>query len=254
MHACQPSYGQRGSPQPPPACGRRRGDRMHLTIPEKISWAATALCVWLCITSAFAGFRHRPRLFSVLSIFALNWAILLPYYEPGPPKSELLAAFSGFVHVYAGIILRAEFHERAPNLPEPRYWRVIDSYVLALLGIIILPQTVDIVFAPIEILSQIHEALGTLMIVVGFFSVLDAVTRTQPIDIKHFPGILFPLVTVLYALVEIAFSAWAIINTRHNQQPAMSIEFRYLFAGLKLAYTGLFISRLKCWKNRLTSG
>lgn len=73
-----------------------------------MAFAATLFCAWLAAEGAIWLPRKTPRLFTAAALFALNWAILLLYYLPGPPQDEILSAFSGFVLVYVGLHLMRE--------------------------------------------------------------------------------------------------------------------------------------------------
>src|SRR5438045_9257054 len=72
---------------------------------ETVAFAATLLCVWITAEVALRLPRKTPRLFMATALFALNWAILLMYYLPGPPQDELFSTFSGFLLVYTGVLL-----------------------------------------------------------------------------------------------------------------------------------------------------
>jgi hypothetical protein len=72
-----------------------------------IAWAATILCAGLSARSAAVFAKHSPRVFTILALFSLNWAILIPYYSEINP-SELLDGFSGFLLVYVGVLLHRE--------------------------------------------------------------------------------------------------------------------------------------------------
>src|SRR5438874_1512122 len=83
--------------------------------PGTIAFSATLLCVWLSAEGALRLPRKTPRLFMATALFALNWAILLLYYLPGPPQDELLSTFSGFLLVYVGVLLIREARSRRPG-------------------------------------------------------------------------------------------------------------------------------------------
>src|SRR5579884_20207 len=78
---------------------------------ETFAFAATLLCVWVSAQLVVMLPNKTPRIFTAVALFGLNWAILLLYYLPGPPQNEILAAFSGYVLVYVGILLLREVRE-----------------------------------------------------------------------------------------------------------------------------------------------
>src|SRR5436305_11044563 len=101
---------------------------------ETVAFAATLLCVWITAEAALRLPRKTPRLFMATALFALNWAILLLYYLPGPPQDELLSTFSGFLLVYTGVLLIREAKSRRSEAQAARVaW--IDTLPLILFRI-----------------------------------------------------------------------------------------------------------------------
>ena len=72
-----------------------------------IGWLAAAGCALLTARAAQVFARDSPRIFTILALFSLNWALLVPYYSD-PTASEILPGFSGFLLVYVGVLLRRE--------------------------------------------------------------------------------------------------------------------------------------------------
>jgi hypothetical protein len=81
--------------------------------------AATLLCVWLSAHYAQKIRQERPRAFTALSLLALNWAILLLYYLPGTPDTEILSSFGGFVLITIGALLHQEAMADEPIADPP---------------------------------------------------------------------------------------------------------------------------------------
>src|SRR4051812_31558708 len=79
---------------------------------ETAAFAATLLCVWITVFCAFRVPAKSPRLFLAVPLFGLNWGVLPLYYTPGPPQNEILAAISGFLLLYVGVLLLREAAER----------------------------------------------------------------------------------------------------------------------------------------------
>src|SRR6185295_15061857 len=59
-----------------------------------VAWLATLACTFLAVHGATACARRSPRVFAALALFAMNWAVLLPYYgETSRGGNETLNAF-----------------------------------------------------------------------------------------------------------------------------------------------------------------
>src|ERR687885_598127 len=78
---------------------------------ETIAFAATLLCVWMAAEGALRLPNRTPRIATAAMLFALNWALLLLFYLPGPPQNEILSAFAGFLLVNTGVLLLREARE-----------------------------------------------------------------------------------------------------------------------------------------------
>src|SRR6266568_4985645 len=61
--------------------------------PATLAWSATLFCVVFSARMADGFLRASPRLFTVMALFACNWAVLLPYYgmPADVPRPELLS-------------------------------------------------------------------------------------------------------------------------------------------------------------------
>jgi hypothetical protein len=81
-----------------------------------VAWFACVYGVVLSAKCADKWLTESPRLFTICALFALHWAIILPYYSSAPP-SEILPACGGFLGVYIGVLLRRAAKERCPELP-----------------------------------------------------------------------------------------------------------------------------------------
>lgn len=80
---------------------------MEIQWSRVIAWAATVLCAYLSARAATAFAKNSPRVFTILALFSLNWALLVPFYSALTP-SMLLPGFAGFLLVYVGVLLRRE--------------------------------------------------------------------------------------------------------------------------------------------------
>src|SRR5689334_22741299 len=78
---------------------------------ETVAFAATLFCVGMTAWIAVRLPKKQPRVITAVALFALNWALLLLYYLPGPPQNEILSTVSGFALIYAGLLLLWEGQE-----------------------------------------------------------------------------------------------------------------------------------------------
>ncbi|MBI3394449.1 MAG: hypothetical protein HY042_01300, partial [Spirochaetia bacterium] len=78
---------------------------MHLA--DTLAWGACFFATFVPIRFAQVFLRQSPRLFTALALFAMVWALLLPYYG-GTDSSELFAGFGGFLSVFIGALLTRE--------------------------------------------------------------------------------------------------------------------------------------------------
>jgi hypothetical protein len=87
-------------------------DFFSLITPKEVAFGAVMLCVIATTICAQTFAKRRPRIFYVLALFALSWALLLPFYGT-PVASDILPAFGGFLMVCIGGLLRREQAVRA---------------------------------------------------------------------------------------------------------------------------------------------
>ena len=72
-----------------------------------VAWGVTFLCMAYAGRVANAFVSDNSRLYTVLALFALGRAMLLPYYGNNS-QSELFVAFGGFLAIYMGFLLALE--------------------------------------------------------------------------------------------------------------------------------------------------
>src|SRR5947199_7243769 len=136
-----------GSRKAPPNRGfsyRRPGQEIHPVqrpfrsmTPTTIAWSATLFCVVFSARMADGFLRASPRLFTVVALFACNWAVLLPYYglPTNVPRPELLSALGGFLSIYAGGLLMLHAHQPRGPAPDVVTWQVIGVNLLLLVAV-----------------------------------------------------------------------------------------------------------------------
>lgn len=247
--------------------------------PKIIAWIATILCAGFSARSAAVFAKHSPRVFTILALFALNWAVLIPYYsEPSP--SELLDGFSGFLLVYVGVLLHRESLnplrsiQSAPNtsgvsIPNSGMVQTVDNsaktflperIALKLLVLLIAPSALGLPFPQAvspNILKIPYTApiVSTFITVLGYYAVCRAIRTysSSRIGALWLCAIAWP-----YAITEVIFLAYQLYVLAHpSAQNAtasltsdfwkippsapMTPAFLVLFAVHKALFTFLFV-------------
>jgi hypothetical protein len=147
---------------------------------ENIALVATMICVAVAGQGAVWLPNKTPRVTTALALFALNWALLLLYYLPGPPQNEILSAFSGFVLIYAGTLLLREGEEGGSE-GRGRSVRWFDKLPVHLLRITILGFGTYVLARRLFHFEYGYGTLalalwGTLLTVLGYFSIWQGVS------------------------------------------------------------------------------
>jgi hypothetical protein len=170
-------------------------------------------------------------------LFALIWALLLPYYDKGVPMpSELFAAYGGFLLVYVGGLLALE-----ATIVDATHTETVDSIqkVGLWLFLIIASPTVWSLTSPnggISLTRPQQEILvGTLLTVAGFASVAYGFWRLC----GRMLGVTLALFLTIYSATEIAYTiiSWP---PQSGLAPPMPEYLRVIFGIAKLVFTGFF--------------
>jgi hypothetical protein len=190
---------------------------------------ATLACVWLAAHFAQKVQKEHPRAFTALSLMALNWAVLLLYYLPGAPETEILSSISGFVLIVVGGLLYREAVQEDPNTGAPSItW--LDTLPLFLfrssvigLGVYYLAQR----------LTRGEWGWGTLALalwgtvfsILGYFAIWIGVVylyrrRSGCVRVAQWFGVL----AALYAATEIVYAGWYV--TRYWPAYGRYLELR----------------------------
>lgn len=206
---------------------------------EVIAWASTLLCTYFSARCAKAFLIGHPRLFTVMALLALVWALLLPYYSHNI-ESELLPAYGGFILVYIGGLLTLEGKTKTGD---PSKTLVSRNQSLGLWLFLLIaapsffalkmPEGAAIVSLSI---SQSELAIGTLLNVLGYWSITCG---CRSLFGKRF-FVLIASIFFVYSISEIGFTIWSF----QHQRDAMPDGYRYLFSVLKLLVTGLLGYRI----------
>lgn len=207
---------------------------------DKMAWFATILCFWATVIVAPRLPYKTPRSYLALVLFAMSWALLVPYYEPGAPKTELLASLNGFVAVFVGVQLRREYQD-GPTLPP------IDRWPVVLLGIMVLPNSISVLtkgmFMDQEVVPRLEVAIGTLMTILGFISLFEGIRAVYAPDKKKLRRTRYLLGALLF--VYSYFEGWYLIWFWRNYTPDKPLNMPdYLFISfsiLKILLTILFL-------------
>jgi hypothetical protein len=237
-----------------------------------IAWAATALCAIFSARAAAAFAKSTPRVFTILALFSLNWALLIPFYSSAVP-SILLAGFAGFLLVYVGVLLRREFDnplitEQAAQKPtaDPANVKLEssqdgnrrdgvargDRISLWLLGLLIAPSAGSLPFLPSSVVSINHlytePVISSLITYFGYYSVCSAMRIYSR---RRYGWWLMSGVALPYAIVDGAFTYRLLTHPRAEALCASDIwrcpptimgpKFLFLFAILKIVFTALFV-------------
>jgi len=205
---------------------------------ELIAWLATLFCVLCSVRHAVAFLSHNPRYFTIMALFSLVWALLLPYYGGKVPPSELFAAFGGFVLVYIGGIMRREAKNREVKENPPRV-DDIDRLALWILPLLAAPFILEHGKIRVElsqeqtelILATVLDILGYIAIIVGSFALLP---RSDAFVITF--------ILIVYSSVEIFYTISAFGSAKEMLTDLMKPELEIAFSALKIVFVVTF-----CW-------
>lgn len=200
----------------------------------RIAWFATLISVLIPIRCAATFLTHNARLFTVLCLFALAWALLLPYYGK-VAQSELFPAFGGFLLVYAGGLVQRETLSRNQNHEIIGVGKT-ERLALWFLLILATPSGLSVTF-PDSMqfgfsVPQIELILACAMNIIGAVSIGVGVDGFCSRTLHR---VLIAALTV-YVLLEFSFTATMCRDPIATMPPL----FRILFAIAKVALASLF--------------
>jgi len=217
-----------------------------------VAWVAVLACTVATISCATEYAGCSPRIFTSMAIFAMAWAVLLPYYWE-VAGNELLASFQGILLALSGGPLRRQADVyRGKERLEVRGW---EKYGLWLLLLLILPHFVKLPFHPnvvLEYYPLVDKWLDAVLLLLGYFSVghgVKSLTEAQatPSDMKwwHNRGwLLLALVLVVYGGHEIAYRidySFKFDSVTEAANILMPSYFKWAFSVLKISTTALYL-------------
>lgn len=240
------------------------------------AWVSTAICVIFCARSASVFAKQTPRVFSILALLSLTWAILIPYYYQ-EQLPELLVGFTGFLFAYIAVLLLREAHNPTPRKPftdqsaksavatekskqlggSPEHGQGV---VLFLLPSLILPSTIPVIstiipFPPaVSTFNSVflQPVVPTILLLVGYYQIGRAINSYSSSTLGK---ISMTILLFLYALTDAVYTAFAVYCNFHPSTanvsgptffqtppaPPMTWEFLVSFGILKLLFCGLFV-------------
>ena len=213
-----------------------------LPVIKDIAWFAPLVCTYASVHCAIAYAKCSPRHFSSLAIFAMAWAVLLPYYgpEPGTSQNELLSHFQGLLLVLAGGPLRRQA-DILRTKDEYMEIRRFDRWALIFLLLLIVPHIVELPNHPhliVNHLPVIDQWIGAVLLLLGYWSIGDGI-RCLTRDNRW---IWLAFVLALYAELEILYSiAFSMGFIAGSDSLSMPYQFLLAFAVTKLVTTALFL-------------
>jgi hypothetical protein len=235
----------------------RSGKDALMTLSVSPAHYGALISVMLCSGGGIICAQHvrvnkkDHRLFVSLILFALNWAILLPYYalQTDNQPSDIvnvrnfLPAYSGVLMLFAGGALLREAVDRKKE--KDNEIGTYDALALVCLSLLVAPHLVA--FAPPAVAESIEHALVIILqpflTVAGFSSIVIGL-RILTKD-NELVGLwwTFLVIASLYASADVWFSVILFGRTVVFHLPYhMPDPFKWLFAICKLAFSGTFFA------------
>jgi hypothetical protein len=242
-----------------------------------IAWFVTLVCFAFTVRCASSFARHSARVFRILALFSLSWAVLFPYfYHPNPP--ELLVGITGFLFAYIGVLLQEEartpsvFRKRFTGTPQPiapqdDFVHHNQAIALLLLRFMVIPSAIPVassllspLFAmlfPKLNLSQLNPILQpvvpTLLLLLGYYGIYKGIMAYSTSDIGKR---VMSIILATYALADFAYTVFAVywystheakppvsedVFFRTPPDPPMNAIFLLTFSGMKIIFTVAFV-------------
>jgi hypothetical protein len=174
----------------------------------------------------------------VLALFALVWALLLPYYDSAGTASELFAAYGGFLLVYIGGLLSREASQDHGGEDAVD---MIQRAGLLLFLLIASPGVVQLFKAPdgvggggVAMTRSQHEILvATLLDIAGYTAVTYGIWRLC----GRRSGITIGIFLAMYSILEVWYT---IVSWPTSTAPVpMPAYLRVLFGIAKVMFTSM---------------
>ena len=220
---------------------------------QDVAWIAVLACTVATIYCATEYAGCSPRIFASMAMFAMAWAVLLPYYWE-VAGNELLASFQGILLALSGGPLRRQADVyRGKERLEVHGW---EKYGLWLLLLLILPHFVKLPFhrnAVLEYYPLFDLWLDAILLLLGYLSLghgVKSLTEAQatPGDKKwwhNWAWLPLALVLFVYEVHEIGFRYDYSIKYFNSVTEATNIPmptyFLWAYSVLKIFTTGLYL-------------
>ncbi len=237
------------------------------------AWFATAACFAFTVRSASVFARHAPRVFSILALFSLSWAVLTPYYYSANPP-ELLVGITGFLFAYIGVLLRAErqnpsvFQQRFTGIHEPlvrqdHFANNSQAVALWFLRFLIIPSAIPVASSIISLLFPgrnfttgnkiIEPVIPTLLLLIGYYAIHGGI---RAYSTSRIGKLLMSIILAAYALLDSLYTIVAVYCNIHAGPvtslppdffrsppiPPMDSGFLSAFICMKIVFTIAFVS------------
>ena len=223
---------------------------------DDFAWIAVLACTVATVVCATEYAGCSPRIYASMAIFAMGWAMLLPYYWE-PAGNELLTGFQGLLMALSGGPLRrqADVCRGIKNRIEVQGW---EKYGLWLLLLLTLPHFVKLPFHPNLVLDYyplFDLWLQCFLLLLGYFSIghgIKSLTEAQanPSEMRWWHNkewLPLALVLVAYGGHEIAVRIYdsieyfSKVDSVTETTYIMPIYFKWAFALLKISTTALYL-------------
>lgn len=159
---------------------------------KAIAWTATVLCAGYAARCATVFARQSQRVFTILVLFSLNWALLIPYYR-APAPSELFAGFQGLLLVYIGVLLRREAEEQQATPEQIMVLRSevshADRVALRLFVLLVVPSLSALILPVSETPKLLRfpvtePILATVLLVIGYWNIYKGMKLYSQNDLR----------------------------------------------------------------------
>ncbi|HKV91461.1 MAG TPA: hypothetical protein VJW20_02815 [Candidatus Angelobacter sp.] len=242
-----------------------------------IAWFVTLVCFAYTVRCASTFARHATRVFRILALFSLCWAVLFPYYyHPNPP--ELLVGIAGFLFAYIGVLLQVEarnpsvflakFTGSPPAITPPDHSAHHNQAIaLWFLPILVIPSAIPVASSllspalaamfPGKDLSNLNSILApvvpTALLLLGYYGIYKGIMAYSS---SNAGKRVMSIILAAYALADSAYTIFAVYwySThaakppvseaeffRTPPDPPMNAFFLLAFSAMKLIFTVMFV-------------
>ncbi len=233
---------------------------MMSEIAENIAIVSCLACVWISGETALRFLKETPRLFTVMALFAFNWALVALYWSSNNKDFRTsIGVFTSFLLVYIGGLLAAYAREKQAHSKSVIHRFQILS--IQLLFVVVLGKTISP--ALFEYLSRkfdffvTHEDVSAgvevLLSAFGFLAILIGIRPKASL----LPFACLALILIVYAGAEIGYYTQDrdILHRLERSGPILAMlpwlrlllennppiaSYAYAFAALKFLFTLLF--------------